>query len=82
MKRKILYIILLFLQTNLFSQGVLYKKNDTVYNWAESGLNLRKSISRKSEIVKKIPSGAILVIDSTVANKMGDNSFDVEIFST
>jgi hypothetical protein len=70
------------LQTNLFSQGVFYKKNDTVYNWSESGLNLRKSISRKSKIINKISNGAILVIDSTVAIEMGDNSFDVEIIKS
>ncbi|MFH2141927.1 MAG: SH3 domain-containing protein [Bacteroidota bacterium] len=58
-------VIFILIGNCLFSQYFYrYTKNDSLYVWANSGLNLRETIDENSKVITTIPFGELVVVDS------------------
>lgn len=59
-----------------------YQKGDSLYIWAESGLNLRADKNIKSNILETIPYGAIVVtLEEKRFGEKNDPNFSIELFN-
>ncbi|HBF87037.1 MAG TPA: hypothetical protein DDX39_00235 [Bacteroidales bacterium] len=76
MKIKLTFLLLL-LSLCLCAQ-INYQKGDTLFVWANSGLNLRETPNENGKILTTIPFGELVEIISETENEM----FDVEIIKS
>ena len=69
MKRTLFNLLIVPLLLNTLYGQTFYHEGDTLYVWASSGLNIRESFEKSSEIIGNISFGEKIVILKTGDNK-------------
>ncbi|NHB70238.1 SH3 domain-containing protein [Perlabentimonas gracilis] len=73
MKKTGIIFLLILISTNIFAK-INFLQNDSLYVWAENGLNLREKPDLNSKIIRTIKFGELIYVDSIADSK----TFEVE----
>ena len=77
MKKYLVFLLFLFQITQLTAQTSRFKDGETLYVWAQSGLNMREKSDAKASKVAAIPYGAKVFVSTNIGVKI---PFEVEEF--
>ena len=79
--KTIINIFLIIVCTQTASGINWYQKGDSLFIWAESGLNLRSEKNVKSDILKTIPYGSkVITLEEKWFGERNDPNFSIELF--